>query len=182
MVGWIRTILFVSIVFTFTSTLMLAHWNNSPQGRHAFQQDTLSRRWANHTLLSLLDTVGVVIYYPRQNDRTPSNLTKEKSKLISIKTDKISQQSENCENRNDPDLVQAFLTLWYTCWDINVGMDVYWKVYYRNCIFVAAQKYDMATMARHFHHINIKSVSYIIPIYYCICIDRTCMLFFYNWR
>jgi hypothetical protein len=24
-------------------------------------------------------------------------------------TDKISQQPENCENRNDPDLVQAFL-------------------------------------------------------------------------
>ena len=26
-----------------------------------------------------------------------------------IYTDKISQQLENCENRNDPDLVQAFL-------------------------------------------------------------------------
>jgi hypothetical protein len=29
-------------------------------------------------------------------------------------TDKISQQPENCENRNDPDLVQAFLKkLWF---------------------------------------------------------------------
>ena len=27
-----------------------------------------------------------------------------------IYTDKISQQPENCENRNDPDLVQAFQT------------------------------------------------------------------------
>ena len=29
------------------------------------------------------------------------------------KTDKISQQPENCENRNDPDLVQAFLKKWW---------------------------------------------------------------------
>ena len=42
-----------------------------------------------------------------------TNLTKGKSKLISIYTDKISQQPENCENRNDPDLVQAFLKKWW---------------------------------------------------------------------
>jgi hypothetical protein len=36
-----------------------------------------------------------------------------KSKLIIIQTDKISQQSENCENRNDPDLVQSFLKKWW---------------------------------------------------------------------
>ena len=30
-----------------------------------------------------------------------------------IWTDKISQQPENCENRNDPDLVQAFLKKWW---------------------------------------------------------------------
>jgi hypothetical protein len=35
------------------------------------------------------------------------------TKLISIKTDKIIQQPENCENRNDPDLVQAFLKKWW---------------------------------------------------------------------
>ena len=46
------------------------------------------------------------------NYRTPSNLTKGKSKLISILTNKISQQPENCENRNDPDLVQAFPKKW----------------------------------------------------------------------
>jgi hypothetical protein len=34
-------------------------------------------------------------------------------KLISIKTDKISQQLEHCENRNNPDLVQAFLKKWW---------------------------------------------------------------------
>jgi hypothetical protein len=38
-----------------------------------------------------------------QNYRTPNNLTKGKSKLIRIQTDKVSQQPENCENRNDPD-------------------------------------------------------------------------------
>ena len=42
------------------------------------------------------------------NYRTPSNLPKGKAKLISQQTDKISQQSENWENRNGPDLVQAF--------------------------------------------------------------------------
>jgi hypothetical protein len=39
--------------------------------------------------------------------------SKGKSKLIIIQTDKISQQPENCENRNDPDLVQAFLKKWW---------------------------------------------------------------------
>jgi hypothetical protein len=33
----------------------------------------------------------------------------EQSYKGKVKTDKISQQPENCENRNDPDLVQAFL-------------------------------------------------------------------------
>jgi hypothetical protein len=47
-----------------------------------------------------------------ENYRTPNNLTKGKSKLKSIQTDKISQQPENCENRNDPDLVQALLKKW----------------------------------------------------------------------
>jgi hypothetical protein len=42
------------------------------------------------------------------NYRTPNNLTKGKSKVVSIYTDKISQQPGNCENRNDPDLVQSF--------------------------------------------------------------------------
>jgi hypothetical protein len=32
---------------------------------------------------------------------------------IYVTTDKISQQPENCENRNDPDLVQAFLKKWW---------------------------------------------------------------------
>ena len=47
------------------------------------------------------------------NYRTPNNLTKGKSKPITIQTDKISQQPENCENRNDSDLVQAFLNKWW---------------------------------------------------------------------
>jgi hypothetical protein len=35
---------------------------------------------------------------------------KEQTQIVS---DKISQQPENCENRNDPDLVQAFLKKWW---------------------------------------------------------------------
>jgi hypothetical protein len=46
---------------------------------------------------------------------------KGKPKLISIQTDKISQQPENCENRNDPDLVQAFLKKWWVESDFKVG-------------------------------------------------------------
>jgi hypothetical protein len=37
----------------------------------------------------------------------PSNLPKEKAKLICQQTDKISQPPESWENRNDPDLVQS---------------------------------------------------------------------------
>ena len=33
--------------------------------------------------------------------------------MLSIQRDKISQQPENCENRNVPDLVQAFLKKWW---------------------------------------------------------------------
>ena len=57
--------------------------------------------------------MGMCITRVITNYRTPSNLTKGKSKLISIYTDKISQQPENWENRNDPDLVQAFLKKWW---------------------------------------------------------------------
>jgi hypothetical protein len=35
-------------------------------------------------------------------------------------SDKISQQPENCENRNDPDLVQAFLKKWWVESDFKV--------------------------------------------------------------
>ena len=31
-----------------------------------------------------------------------------------------SQQPENCENRNDPDLVQAFLKKWWVESDLNI--------------------------------------------------------------
>ena len=39
--------------------------------------------------------------------------SKGKDKTHKYITDKISQQPENCENRNDPDLVQAFLKKWW---------------------------------------------------------------------
>jgi hypothetical protein len=42
-----------------------------------------------------------------------SNLPKGKAKLISQQTNKISQQQENWENRNGPDLVQAFPKKWW---------------------------------------------------------------------
>jgi hypothetical protein len=44
---------------------------------------------------------------------TLSNLTKGKAKLISKQTDKISQQPENWENCNGPDLVQTFPKKWW---------------------------------------------------------------------
>jgi hypothetical protein len=47
------------------------------------------------------------------NYRTPNNLQKGKSKLLITQTDKISQQPENWENCNDPDLVQAFPKKWW---------------------------------------------------------------------
>jgi hypothetical protein len=37
----------------------------------------------------------------------------EKAKLISQQTDKISQQPENWENCNGPELVQAFPKKWW---------------------------------------------------------------------
>ena len=39
--------------------------------------------------------------------------SKGKGNLINTQTDKISQQPENWENRNDPDLVQAFPMKWW---------------------------------------------------------------------
>jgi hypothetical protein len=42
-----------------------------------------------------------------------SILPKGKAKLISQQKDKISQQPENWENRNGPDLVQAFPKKWW---------------------------------------------------------------------
>jgi len=38
---------------------------------------------------------------------------KGKVKTHNYINNKISQQPENCENRNDPDLVQAFLKKWW---------------------------------------------------------------------
>jgi hypothetical protein len=38
---------------------------------------------------------------------------RETAKLTSQQTDKISQQPENWENHNDPDLVQAFPKKWW---------------------------------------------------------------------
>jgi hypothetical protein len=46
---------------------------------------------------------------------------REKAKLTSQQTDKISQQPENWENHNDPDLVQAFPN----CLPVLYGNDQY---------------------------------------------------------
>jgi hypothetical protein len=46
-------------------------------------------------------------------------------------TDKISQQPENCDNRNDPDLVQEFLKKWWVESDIkapNLSLSLRLKV------------------------------------------------------
>jgi hypothetical protein len=53
-------------------------------------------------------------------DLTPCTFSKTKNrKQPKQYTDKISQQPENCENRNDPDLVQAFLNKWWVESDFN---------------------------------------------------------------
>ena len=48
---------------------------------------------------------------------TPSNLPKGMANLICQQTDKISQQPENWENRNGPDLVEAFPKKWWVASD-----------------------------------------------------------------
>jgi hypothetical protein len=53
------------------------------------------------------------ILHIRVITKLPNNIPKGKAKLISQQTDKISQQPENWENRNDPDLVQAFPKKWW---------------------------------------------------------------------
>ncbi len=45
--------------------------------------------------------------------RSGSIRNKGNNKTTELRTNKISQQPENCENRNDPDLVQAFLKKWW---------------------------------------------------------------------
>jgi hypothetical protein len=53
------------------------------------------------------------------------------SGLISKYTDNISQQPENCENRNDPNLVEAFLKKWWVESDFkapNLPLSLWLKV------------------------------------------------------
>jgi hypothetical protein len=45
-------------------------------------------------------------------ESTPSNLPKGKAKFICQQTDKINQEPENCENRNGPNMEQAFPKNW----------------------------------------------------------------------
>jgi hypothetical protein len=57
---------------------------------------------------------------------------------------KISQQLENCENRNDPDLVQAFLKKWWVESDDIGGMPM--REFYRTLAKVFIQineKFEM---------------------------------------
>jgi hypothetical protein len=53
------------------------------------------------------------LYIPEKEQDPELFPAGHQSKLISMQTDKISQQPENCENRKDPDLVQAFLKKWW---------------------------------------------------------------------
>ena len=53
--------------------------------------------------------------------------TERKSKLINKQTDKISQQPENWENSNGPDLVQAFLKKWWIESDTNHKLHRKWN-------------------------------------------------------
>jgi hypothetical protein len=53
------------------------------------------------------------------NNKITEHLPNRKAKLISQQTDKISQQPENWENRNGPDLVQAFPKKWWVESDLS---------------------------------------------------------------
>jgi hypothetical protein len=52
--------------------------------------------------------------------KLPNTSSKGKAKFISQQTDKISQQPENWENHNGPDLVQAFPKKWWVESDFKV--------------------------------------------------------------
>ena len=49
-----------------------------------------------------------------------NNKITELRTIFQRETDKISQHPENCENRNDPELVQAFLKKWWVESDFKV--------------------------------------------------------------
>jgi hypothetical protein len=65
---------------------------------------TNDRQGGNRVHLEL----SVYLYINKGNNKIT-----ELRKILQNLTDKISQQPENCENRNDPDLVQAFLKKWW---------------------------------------------------------------------
>ena len=60
-------------------------------------------------------TQSIIYKYKGNNKITEhrANFQSERQKLISQQTDKISQQPENWENHNGPDLIQAFPTKWW---------------------------------------------------------------------
>ena len=66
-------------------------------------------------VLSHLSLKVFYLYYIRVITKLPNSEQPYKGKVKTHKyiKKKISQQPENCENRNDPDLVQAFLKKWW---------------------------------------------------------------------
>ena len=61
----------------------------------------------------LLFEENILLIIKGNNKITEHQAIFQKAKLIRQQTDKISQQPENWENRNGPDLVQAFLKKWW---------------------------------------------------------------------
>ena len=93
-------------------------WNKLQLGQFQHQLTNiwlyeLETLWRNWFFFSKTGELCHISIYEQQNYQTPNNPTKGKSKPTSIQTDKIGQQPENCENCNDPDLVQAFLKKWW---------------------------------------------------------------------
>jgi hypothetical protein len=56
--------------------------------------------------------------FVKRHLRLRNSLLNQGYTKIRLITDKISQQPENCENRNDPALVQAFLKKWWVESDV----------------------------------------------------------------
>ena len=98
---------------------------------YSWQCVILVTNWWRLQLLQTLNTLNGMLYHINTYQLSIRVITKlpnsEQSYKKKVKThrytnrqNKISQPPENCENRNDPDLVQVFLKKWWVESDFKV--------------------------------------------------------------
>jgi hypothetical protein len=94
---------------------------------------------------SLIPPLYIEVPVPSQEIRVITKLpNSEQSYQGKVKTHKyINRQNqsttENCENRNDPDLVQAFLKKWWDESDFkapNLQLSLFVSLEYKRCLFL----------------------------------------------